>query len=86
MPVPRQPPLRGTDRAYRGAVVRALTASPSRALPPEELRRHIASDALQLGPPPDEATWRRVVAGLERDRLVHRAGGLVRLGAATIGP
>jgi A/G-specific adenine glycosylase len=86
VPVPRQAPLRGTDRAYRGAVVRILAASPSRALPAEDLRRHVGSDATHLGPPPDEATWRRVVAGLERDRLVHRAGGLVRLGAATIGP
>lgn len=86
VPVPRQAPLRGTDRAYRGAVVRVLAASPSRALPAEELRRHVGSDAAHLGPPPDDATWRRVVSGLERDRLVHRAGGLVRLGAATIGP
>jgi hypothetical protein len=34
----------------------------------------------------DAERWERVVAGLERDGLVHRADREIHLGAATIGP
>ncbi len=86
VPVPRQAPIRGSDRAYRGAVVRLLADDPRHRVPLDVLRERVSSHADRVGPPPDEATWRRIVAGLERDRLVHRAGGEVRLGEATIAP
>lgn len=75
--VPRQPPLAGSDRAVRGALVRLLGASDGHRIAETDARR-------RLGIEPDR--WRRILAGLERDRLVHLAGGEVRLGAATIGP
>jgi A/G-specific adenine glycosylase len=84
VPVPRQAPLRGSDRAVRGAIVRLLGAGPGHALPEEELHARIAADATALGTRPGAAAWSRIMGGLERDGLVHRAGGLVRLGAATI--
>jgi len=85
VPVPRQAPLRGSDRAYRGAVVRLLAAGGTDGLDLAELRRRLDADA-RIGPALDETGWSRVLAALERDGLVHRAGGSARLGAATIGP
>lgn len=79
VPAPRQPPLRGSDRAIRGAIVRTLGEAADHAVALEELRR--ATDGAAGG----AERWERVVAGLERDGLVHRSGGVVRLGAATIG-
>lgn len=84
VPVARQAPLRGSDRAYRGAVVRLLAARGDGLAEPA-LRRRVESDPA-LGPALDDAGWGRVLGALERDGLVHRAGGAVRLGAATIGP
>lgn len=78
VPVPRQPPLSGSDRAIRGAIVRALSRSAAHALASAELQR------VTDGAAADER-WERILAGLERDGLVHRSGGVVRLGAATIG-
>lgn len=83
VPVARQAPLRGSDRAYRGAVVRVLSARGDGLAEPA-LRRRVASDPA-IGPALDDAGWGRVLGALERDGLVHRAGGAVRLGAATIG-
>jgi len=83
--VPRQPALLGSDRAYRGAVVRLLTRAIDHALDERHLRREIASDEGRIGPCLDESSWARVMGGLERDRLVHRSGRIVRLGATTIG-
>lgn len=85
VPVARQAPLRGSDRAYRGAVVRLLADRDGDGLGEPALRRRIAADAT-LGPALDDGRWDRVIAALERDGLVHRAGGFVRLGAATIAP
>ena len=76
VPVPRQPPLRGSDRGYRGALVRDLAAAPAHSL-----RELVARSAL----PVDDDRWERIVAGLEHDGLVHRSRGRLRLGAATIG-
>ena len=76
VPVPRQPALRGSDRAYRGALVRDLAAAPAHSLV-----EHAARSALAL----DDDRWERIVAGLEHDGLVHRSRGRLRLGAATIG-
>jgi A/G-specific adenine glycosylase len=86
VPVPRQAPLRGSDRAYRGAVVRLLTTSNDHAMPLRSLRTRLASEETALGHAPDDARWRGIVAALERDGLIHRVGGEVRLGTATIDP
>jgi A/G-specific adenine glycosylase len=83
--VARQPALRGSDRGYRGAVLRLLSAADDHALEGQRLREDLADDAGRIGPALDEAGWIRVVDALERDGLAHRSGGIVRLGAATIG-
>lgn len=85
VPVPRQAALRGSDRAYRGAILRDLAHRPEHAVPSDVLRQALGADADRIGPALDEARWERVLAALERDRLVHRSGGEVRLGTATIG-
>lgn len=84
VPVPRQAPLRGSDRSYRGAVVRALTAVANHALPARDLRQRLEADAERIGPPPEDERWGRILDGLERDGIVHRSNGVVGLGAATI--
>lgn len=85
IPVPRQPSLRGSDRAYRGATLQFLSASNGHVLPERRLRRDLAAAGRRIGPALDQAGWARVMSGLERDGLAHRSGGMVRLGAATIG-
>jgi A/G-specific adenine glycosylase len=80
VPVPRQASFAGSDRAHRGALLKALTAEPGHALHLAEAGRIVPEPALG-----------RVVAGLERDGLLHRSGGRLHLGgrpepAATIGP
>jgi A/G-specific adenine glycosylase len=85
VPVARQAPLRGSDRAYRGAVVRLLAQVGGDGLAEPTLRRRIEADA-GAGPALDPGRWRRVLDALQRDGLVHRTGVVVRLGAATIGP
>ena len=83
--VARQAALRGSDRAYRGAVLRLLSAADDHALGDPVLRARVARDARLIGPVLDDAGWLRVVQALERDGLAHRSGGVVRLGTATIG-
>lgn len=84
VPVARQGSLRGSDRAYRGAIVRELTATHGHEILSVALRERLAGAAASIGPILDDERWGRVIAGLERDGLVHRAGPVVRLGAATI--
>ena len=84
--VKRQPALRGSDRAYRGAVLRLLSTADGHALEERSLRGGLARDARRIGPALDDGGWERVVDGLARDRLAHRSGPIVRLGAATIHP
>lgn len=86
VPVARQARLLGSDRAYRGAVVRLLGAAAHHELAAGQLRAQLDADAPRLGPILDHAGWDRIIGGLERDGLVHRDGGVVRLGAATIRP
>jgi A/G-specific adenine glycosylase len=79
VPVPRQPSFAGSDRAYRGALLRALTGSRSHAMTIRAARGLVP-----------EAVVRRVVDGLVRDGLLHRSRGRLVLGgppetAATIG-
>ena len=81
VPVRRQSAFAGSDRALRGALLRAMTASP---------QGHVTmSRAHRLAGPRLDA----VIAGLERDRLAHRSGRHVKLGGragdappTTIGP
>jgi len=80
VPVPRQPTFAGSDRAHRGALLRALTVAPGHAL--------TLAAGRQILPGP---AFDRIVAGLERDGLLHRSRGRLWLGgrpepAATIGP
>lgn len=83
IPVPRQAPLRGSDRGYRGALVRRLAAAPGHALPERAARAGLPPGT---GPALDDEGWERIVAALERDGLAHRRRGRLRLGAATIRP
>ncbi|HET6745144.1 MAG TPA: A/G-specific adenine glycosylase [Candidatus Limnocylindria bacterium] len=76
-----QPAFGGSDRALRGALLRALTTSPE--------RRVTLRAARALAAPRADA----VLAGLERDRLAHRSGRHLKLGGqagdappTTIGP
>ena len=83
--VPHQASLRGSDRAYRGAILRLLSATHRHALVERRLRKRLADDARRIGPALEGPRWERVIAALEREGLAHRDGGVVRLGAATIG-
>jgi A/G-specific adenine glycosylase len=83
--VPRQPPLHGSDRAYRGALLKRLAGAPDHRLPESIARHELTSDVGTIGPRLDDAGWERVLAGLERDGLAHRGEGGLKLGAATIG-
>jgi A/G-specific adenine glycosylase len=86
VPVPRQALMHGSDRAYRGAVLRLLSSAQGHERDTKSLRASLARDAERIGPILDDLAWKRVLAALERDGLVHRSGGSVRLGTATIGP
>ena len=83
--VPRQPALRGSDRAYRGALLKGLAGAPGHRIAESAARDGLARAADGIGPALDDAGWERVLAGLERDGLAHRRRGDLRLGAATIG-
>ena len=79
VPVPRQASFAGSDRAYRGAILRALAGA-----------HHHAITMRAAGDLVPKAEVERVVAGLERDGLLHKADGRLVLGgrpepAATIG-
>jgi len=80
VPVPRQAPFAGSDRAHRGAILRALTQAHD-----HRMTTRLARDLVPHG------VVGRVVAGLERDGLLHRSAGRLVLGgpsdpAATIRP
>jgi A/G-specific adenine glycosylase len=84
VPVPRQAPMHGSDRGYRGAIVRLLSSRVGHAIAARSLRARLSADEPILGPALDDARWSRIVDALERDGLIHRIDGQVRLGAATI--
>ena len=80
VPVPRQATFAGSDRAHRGALLRALAEADGNAVTALAARRLLPSEAFE-----------RIVAGLERDGLLHRSGRRLVLGgragtAATIEP
>jgi len=85
VPVTRQAALRGSRRAYRGAAVRMLGAADGNRMTSRALRAGLAADAGRIGPAVDDRDWERLLAGLERDGLIHRSGGFIGLGTATIG-
>jgi A/G-specific adenine glycosylase len=68
VPVKRQPRFGGSDRALRGALLRELTARPHGHLTIAAARR-LAGTRLEP-----------LITGLERDRLAHRSGKLLKLG------
>jgi A/G-specific adenine glycosylase len=79
VPVPRQAAFAGSDRAHRGAILRALSGAGDHAMTMQASRDLVPRSAVS-----------RVIAGLEGDGLVHRSGGRLVLGgptepAATIG-
>jgi A/G-specific adenine glycosylase len=79
VPVPRQAAFAGSDRAHRGAILRALSRASDHCITLGAARDLVPSSVMG-----------RVLAGLERDRLLHRSGGRLVLGgaaeaAATIG-
>ena len=77
VPVTRQAAYAGSSRARRGALLRMLAATEGNGLPAEATR-------LRLGL--DRPTFRALLAGLERDGLLHRSRARLRLGGApTIG-
>jgi len=78
VPVPRQAAFAGSLRARRGALLRALSLASGHAL-------DIASARAAIGAVGDGAGFERIVVSLERDGLVHREGGLLRLGGAGAG-
>jgi A/G-specific adenine glycosylase len=82
--VPRQPDLRGSTRAYRGALLRALAEVPGHRLTERRARTHLERASERIGPPLDDAAWERVVSALARDGLIHRTRGGMELGAGTI--
>ena len=86
VPVRRQVPLRGSDRAYRGAVVRILARETGGQLGERTLRGALDADSASTGGVLDDARWERVLSALEGDGLVHRGPGMIGLGAATIAP
>ena len=75
VPVPRQAPLRGSDREIRGTIVRRLSQADGHQLSLDQL----GASAIEW------QRWEEVLSGLERDGLVQRDDGVVRLGVATIG-
>jgi hypothetical protein len=77
--VPRQPSFAGSDRAHRGAILRAVAKGRGHALSMRAARRLLPDTVLE-----------RIVVGLERDGLLHRVGSRLVLGGrpepvATIG-
>ena len=86
VPVRRQAPLRGSDRAYRGAVVRILAREDGGQLGEGTLRGALDANSASTGAALDDVGWERVLGALEGDGLIHRRPGIVALGAATIAP
>ena len=84
VPVPRQPSMRGSDRAYRGTILQLLSAASGHGMSEDALRGRLDASASSIGPALDDQAWERIARRLEKDGLIHRRHGRVGLGAATI--
>jgi A/G-specific adenine glycosylase len=71
VPVARQARFAGSDRAHRGRLLREMSGAADHSVGLASLRR-------RLGP----SDLNRIIDGLERDGLAHRAGRRLRLGGA----
>ena len=77
VPVTRQASYAGSSRARRGALLRMLALAEGNALAAQTARRQLSLDP---------NTFQTLLAGLERDGLLHRSGARLCLGGApTIG-
>lgn len=90
--VRRQARFRGSSRAYRGTLLRLVAGAPGASLAADDAAERLAQHSPAIGPALDAGAFLRVVAGLERDRLLSVSDGDIRLGAerpvesATPGP
>ncbi len=75
--VPRQAPFPGSDRAYRGAILRRLSAAPGHRRAIDAVKATAAS--MSEGALSEEG-WQRILASLIRDGLVRRSGSELALG------
>ena len=84
VPVPHQSPFRGSGRAYRGAMLRALTSAPDHSITVREAPVALAGTAATgaLGGAVDPRLARRAIEGLVHDGLAHLDGRWLRLGPA----
>ena len=82
LPVPRQSPFRGSRRAYRGAVLRALAAAPERAIARADLVSVLAGAAAKggLGDAVSPRLADQAIEDLTGEGLVHLARDGLRLG------
>ena len=82
VPVARQRPFRGSRRAYRGALVRALASAPDNSLSRGEAPGAIdrAAGPGALGEAVDQELARVAIEDLEREGLAHLDGDILRLG------
>jgi A/G-specific adenine glycosylase len=85
VPVPRQSPFRGSGRAYRGALLRALASAGDHSISRGEAPRALADVAPRgaLGDTVDPPLIGRAIEDLAREGLVHLDGDRLRLGPAT---
>jgi A/G-specific adenine glycosylase len=83
VPVPRQSPFRGSARAYRGAVLRALASAPGHSIGRNGLVNALAASAPKgaLGDTILPRLAERAVEDLAREGLVHVDRDRLRLGS-----
>ena len=82
--VRRQPPYRGSRRAYRGTLLRLLAAAKNRALTVGAARRGLAAASPRIGAELDDAGWSRLVEALKNDGLVTARGPRLLLGGPRV--
>jgi A/G-specific adenine glycosylase len=86
VPVPRQSPFRGSRRAYRGALLRALASATDHSILRDAMPVALtgAAPAGTLGDKVDARLARRAIGDLAREGLAHLDGNRLRLGPATV--